>query len=282
MKTSILLLLTFLGCTSWFQSQLLYQIKSKDGKLSSYIFGTIHMMPKEQFAIQPNLLNAFNQTTTLAMEVDLNMDLATKIDLAKQTLLPEGKTIEDVTTTEQYQMIYSYCVDSNGISKKKFKRYSHLKPFFFSSALLQDELKETKSYELEFNDMASKAGKKTMGLESIQVQMQTINTVSIPDQVSMLMDGLKSTDTYDAMLTNYLNEDLDLLYQDITAESSSFPNFIENFLNKRNKNWIPVIENQIEHECTFIHVGAGHLPGENGVLNLLKMKGYTITAISLK
>ena len=281
MKPSILIL-AFLGCTSWINSQLLYEIKSKDGQKSSYIFGTIHMMPKEQFAIQPNLQNAFNQTTTLAMEVDLNMDLATKIDLAKQTFLPDGKTLEDITSTEQYQAIYSYCIDSNGISKKKFKRYSHLKPFFFSSVLLQDELKETKSYELEFNDMASKAGKKTMGLESIQVQMQTINSVSIQDQVSMLMDGLKSTETYDAMLTNYLNENLDLLYQDIIAESNSFPNFVENFLNKRNKNWIPVIENQIEHERTFIAVGAGHLPGENGVLNLLKMRGYTLTAIPLK
>jgi len=281
MKPSILIL-AFLGCTSWINSQLLYEIKSKDGQKSSYIFGTIHMMPKEQFAIQPNLQNAFNQTTTLAMEVDLNMDLATKIDLAKQTFLPDGKTLEDITSKEQYQAIYSYCIDSNGISKKKFKRYSHLKPFFFSSVLLQDELKETKSYELEFNDMASKAGKKTMGLESIQVQMQTINSVSIQDQVSMLMDGLKSTETYDAMLTNYLNENLDLLYHDIIVESNSFPNFVENFLNKRNKNWIPVIENQIEHERTFIAVGAGHLPGENGVLNLLKMRGYTLTAIPLK
>jgi uncharacterized protein YbaP (TraB family) len=84
------------------------------------------------------------------------------------------------------------------------------------------------------------------------------------------------------MLTNYLAENLDFLYSDIIKESNSFPNFVENFLNKRNRNWIPVIENQIDIENTFIAVGAGHLPGENGILALLRNKGYTLTPIPLK
>jgi len=118
-----------------------------------------------------------------------------------------------------------------------------------------------------------------MGLESIQVQMQTINTVSLEDQVRMLIDGMNQTQGYDTMLSNYLSESIDALYIDIITESEGFPDFVENFLNKRNTQWIPVITDQIERENTFIAVGAGHLPGPNGVLALLRAQGYSLTPI---
>ena len=284
MKNSFLLLLLLLY--SYFspaaQAQLLYRLDSKNGPHISYIYGTIHMMPEDKFSIPEPLRMAFSSCEMIAMEVDLNMDLATKIEMAKQTILPEGKTLQDITSPEQYQLIYQYCVDSNGMSKKKFKKYSRLKPFFLSSVMLQEDLKKTKSYELEFAEMAKKEAKKTMGLESVQVQLETINTVSLNDQVSLLIEGFSSEINYDHMLTNYLAENLDVLYSDIIKESNSFPNFVENFLNKRNRNWIPVIENQIEIENTFIAVGAGHLPGENGILALLRNKGYSLTPIPLK
>ena len=260
-------------------SQLLYEIKSKNGQHTSYVFGTIHLMPKDKFNIDSTLTAAFNSSSMIAMEVDLNMDLAQKIEVAKETILPEGKTLRDICTKDQYEMIYAYAVDSNGMSKKKFKRYSRLKPFFFSSVMLQESLENTKSYELEFGEMAKKGSKKTMGLESIQVQMQTINTVSLEDQVQMLIDGMKETQSYDAMLANYLSESIDALYTEIVSESEGFPNFVENFLNKRNRQWIPVITDQIERENTFIAVGAGHLPGPNGVLQLLNAQGYSLAPI---
>jgi uncharacterized protein YbaP (TraB family) len=278
MKTG-LLLVALLG-SFLANSQLLYEITSKDGQHTSYVFGTIHLMPKEKFNIDSTLTAAFNSSSMIAMEVDLNMDLAQKIEIAKETILPEGKTLRDICTAAQYQLIYTYAVDSNGMSKKKFKRYSRLKPFFFSSVMLQESIENTKSYELEFGEMAKKRSKKTMGLESIQVQMQTINTVSLEDQVRMLIDGMKQTQSYDAMLSNYLSESIDALYVDIVAESEGFPDFIENFLNKRNTQWIPVIMDQIERENTFIAVGAGHLPGPNGVLALLRAKGYSLTPIN--
>ncbi len=278
MKTGFLLVLL---CSSFLaKSQLLYKVTSKNGQHTSYIFGTIHMMPADKFKIDSTLTAAFNASNMIAMEVDLNMDLAQKIEVAKETILPEGKTIRDICTEEQYQLIYTYAIDSNGMSKKKFKRYSRLKPFFFSSALLQESIENTKSYELEFSEMAKKGNKKTMGLESIQVQMQTINTVSLEDQVEMLIDGMKQTQGYDAMLSNYLNESIDALYTDIVKESEGFPNFVENFLNKRNRNWIPVIVDQIERENTFIAVGAGHLPGMHGVLALLSSQGYQVTPMN--
>jgi uncharacterized protein YbaP (TraB family) len=261
------------------QGQLLYTIQPKNGGTVSYLYGTIHMMPEDQFKLSPPLVSAFDACGTLAMEVDLNLDLAEKIEIAKQTILPDGKTLKDITTPEEYSHIERYCLDSCGMSKKKLKRYSRLKPFFFSSAMLQDQLKDTKSYELEFQKMAEKGKKSTMGLESIQVQMETISSVSLEDQVSMLLDGINQPQQYQGMLQAYLAEDLDGLYKDIVAESEGFPNFIEDFLNRRNRNWIPVISAQVERGATFIAVGAGHLPGGEGVINLLRNAGYRVSPL---
>jgi uncharacterized protein len=274
-------LLWFLFVTSVanIKGQLLYTIQAKNGTSTSYLYGTIHMMPKDQFQLSSSLVKAFESCSTLAMEVDLNMDLSTKIAVAQQTILPDGKTLKDITTPEEYAKIVRYCLDSCGMSKKKLKRYSRLKPFFFSSAMLQDQLKDTKSYEMEFQKMAEKGNKSAMGLESIQVQMETINSVSLADQVSMLLDGINQPQQYQGMLQAYLAEELDRLYQDIVAESEGFPNFIEDFLNRRNRNWIPVISSQVERGATFIAVGAGHLPGEQGVITLLRNAGYTVTPV---
>jgi len=272
-----LLSFLFLSFVVDYYGQLLYTIQPKNGQAVSYLFGTIHMMPENQFQLSPSLKKAFDACNTLAMEVDLNMDLSTKIALAQQTILPDGKSLKDITTPDEYAKIQQYCLDSCSMSKKKLKRYSRLKPFFFSSVMLQDQLKNTKSYEIEFQKMAEQRKMNTMGLESIQVQMETINAVSLPDQVSMLLDGINQPQQYHGMLQAYLNEDLDGLYRDVVAESEGIPNFIEHFLNQRNRNWIPVICAQIERESTFIAVGAGHLPGEEGVISLLRRAGYTVT-----
>jgi uncharacterized protein YbaP (TraB family) len=59
----------------------------------------------------------------------------------------------------------------------------------------------------------------------------------------------------------------------------STDSFKENFLNQRNKNWIPEIEKLISSQKTFIAVGAGHLPGEFGVIELLRKKGYSVNSV---
>lgn len=275
-----LLWLLFLSSVASTRGQLLYTIQPKNGNAVSYLYGTIHMMPKDRFQLSSSVIKAFESCSTLAMEVDLNMNLSAKIAMVQQTILPDGKTLKDFTTAEEYAKIERYCLDSCGMSMKKLKRYSRLKPFFFSSAMLQDQLKEIKSYEMEFQKMAEKGKKSTMGLESIQVQMETINSVSLADQVSMLLDGINQPQKYQGMLQAYLAEDLDGLYKYIVAESQGFPNFIEDFLNRRNRNWIPVISDQIERGATFIAVGAGHLPGEQGVITLLRNAGYTVMQLN--
>lgn len=281
MKFSFFLVLLFLLNFSY-ESQLLWKISGNGLKESSYLYGTIHIMPKDKFSISPTIHQAIQASEVLAMEVDLNMDFKTKIQIAQEMIIPGGKTLEDIMSKADYNSVKTFCLDSLHMKKGKFKKYIRLKPFFFSSVIAQEQMGKTASYEMEFNKIAKKRKKPTLGLESIQFQMQTINKISIEDQAKMMLEefGSNPTDQFDTMLNLYLKEDLDGLYELIASETSQIPEFNYNFLELRNTNWIPVIQKQIALQSTFIAVGAAHLPGETGVIDLLKAQGYIVEPIN--
>lgn len=273
----------FLLMTSFGQAQLLYQISGNGLTSHSYLYGTIHMLPKDQFELSNSLKRAFDASTTLAMEVDLNMSGAEKIALAQRVLLPEGKTLKDFMTEQDYLQLKMYCLDSLDWSESKFDRSSKLKPMFFSSILIQESMRKMASYEMEFNKMAKRKHKNVMGLETIDFQLGLFDQLPMETQVDMLKNDYNSDlQTFDTLLACYLQEDLDKLNVLMNAETAAYPEFNELLLVNRNKSWIEPMGIQMQKESTFFAVGAGHLGGAQGVIALLREAGYTVTAIKQK
>ena len=262
-------------------NSLLWEIKSPKINKSSFLYGTIHMVKKEDFKLKEKVKRSFNSCTKLALEVDLNMSLKTKMDVAMSTLLPNNKSIDEFMSKDEFMKLKVYAIDSVGISEKKFNKYTRLKPFYFSSILIKESLGKIKSYDEEFHKMSSKNKMSEIGLESIQSQLKIIDQTSIQDQVKMLLEGLENgeANSFDQMVKAYNEEDIKTLYKIITNESSDIKDFQYNFIDKRNQSWISVIEKTINIEPTFIAVGAGHLYGEKGVINLLKKQGYDVNPV---
>ena len=260
-------------------SQLLYRISGNGLNQDSYLFGTIHTMPKEDFEMPKKVMDALKSCGTIALEIDLNMSLSEKIELAKMTVLPNGGTLKDYMTDSSYTKLKSYCMDSLSWKESKFEQYSHMKPFFFSSVVLQEKIGKQKSFEMEFDKLAKKYKMPLIGLETVMYQMETIDRISIKDQLPF-MDDFSNMSEFDEMFSLYEKEDINGLYKMISEETEMLPEFNHWFLDVRNANWIPVIEKQISKEATFIAVGAGHLGGTNGVLELLKKQGYSVTGIN--
>ncbi len=260
-------------------TQLLYRISGNGLKQDSYIFGTIHTMPKEDFEMPKKVLEAIKSSATIALEIELDMSLTEKIELAKMTLLPNGETLKNYMSDSSYVKLKKYCMDTLTWKESKFEQYSHMKPFFFSSVVLQEKIGKQKSFEMEFDKLAKKYKKPLIGLETVMYQMETIDRVSIKDQLQF-MDDFSNMSEFDVMFKLYEKEDINGLYQMISEETDMLPEFNHWFLDVRNANWIPVIEKQISKEATFIAVGAGHLGGTNGVLELLKQHGYIVTGIN--
>jgi len=269
----------FLLVCSTSNAQLLYRISGNGLVNDSYLFGTIHTMPKEDFEMPKKVIDALKSSEMIALEIDMNMSLTEKIELAKMTLLPSGETLKNYMSDSSYLQLKSYCMDTLAWKDSKFEQYTHMKPFFFSSVVLQEKIGKQKSFEMEFQKLAKKNDKPLMGLETVMYQMETIDRISIKDQIQF-MDDFSNMSEFDVLFKLYEQEDINGLYKMISEETDMLPEFNHWFLDVRNANWIPVIEKQIRQQATLIAVGAGHLGGTNGVLELLKKQGYTVTGIN--
>ena len=237
-------------------------------------------MPKKQFVISESITTALKECETLVMEVDINMDLKTQIDAAQRSLLPDGKTIADITSAENAKKIRQFCMDSLHWKESKYTRMSRLTPFFLTSVILQDLIGKSKSFEVELNKLAEKNKMTILGLETIQLQMDLVNDVPYEEQIKLLLEGLTTNNSeYNNMLDCYLKKDINKLGE-LMNDAELSPEFYSNFLVKRNQNWLPLISKLAQEKSIFIAVGAGHLPGEQGVLKLLQGAGYTVTPIN--
>jgi uncharacterized protein YbaP (TraB family) len=260
------------------QAQLLYKIEGNNLQKPSYIYGTIHIMPKKDFVISDSIKSALKSCRELAMEVDLNMDLKTQLEILELTMLPDGKTIADITTKENSERIRHFCLDSLNWKETKYIKTSRYQPFFFSSLITQELIGKSKSFETEFKKLAKENKMSISGLETIQFQVKLLSEVSNEEQIKMLLLGLTTDNSeFNKLLETYLKKDINQLVTLMNADLS--PEFYSDLIVKRNQKWIPIITELIQKNPTFIAVGAAHLPGNDGVLNLLKVAGYTITPI---
>ncbi len=289
MKKSIFTILIFLfsislqaQTTDNIEKSLLWEVSGNGLEKPSYIFGTMHLVPKDDYFFTDIMKEKFDSCEKLILEIDIDIPLSKQIEIAKQVILPEGKRLSDYMSAEDFEEFQSYILDSLKIKKSTFKKINKIKPLLGSSLIINELAGKTKAYEKELEKLAKKNKMEVLGLETIEFQMGLINNISVEEQIKMMTQGEGMTgnpmDAYNIMLEAYKNQDLMSLKELMDADESMI-GLEEDFLKNRNKDWIPKIETLAKKTSIFVAVGAGHLPGEGGVLDLLKENGYTITAV---
>ncbi len=260
------------------KAQLLWEISGNGLQKKSYLYGTLHVAPEKEFYLNPNVQSKIKSCEILALEVVVKLKDA--IAMAPKMTLEQGKTMKDYLTPDEYNTFRNYCLITLKMKEKKFNRNLPLKPFWINSNLLLHQLGKVKAVEKELQKMAKKHKMETVGLESIDFQLETINSMSIEEGYQQLLKDLGTELTeFRKLLAKYKAEDLGAMLEMAAESEASSPGFTELFLNRRNRNWIPVIEKMTAEKSAFIAVGAAHLPGEEGVINLLKKQGYVLTPI---
>ncbi len=265
------------------EKSLCWEISGNGLSKPSYLFGTIHLIPKKDLIISENAKKAFESCNTLAMEVDLEMDKETKEKVAKSTLIEDNKTLEDILTKDQWEYLQKYLKDSADMSGIKVTLFKRIKPFYFSSLILKEMMHDEESYEETFAKMADKKKMQKVGLELITEQLAILDSVPMDQQVKALMDGISNGKSpkreFQRLIDIYKHQDLNGMSLMMKEEAPGIDQFEERFLNRRNRNWVPKIEQMAKENATFFAVGAAHLGGEQGVIALLRKKGYTLKPI---
>ena len=275
-------LLLILSITINVQAQenaLLWQVTGKDLKQPSFLFGTIHMICPEDFSISDSIRSTFNRTGKLYLEIDMD-DASLMIKTVQLSMLKQG-SIRDLMNSESYTRLERLMKDTIGMPMIMVNK---MKPFTLLSLLYSKILpcRKPESYEQRLLEMAKKQNMEVLGLEKLEDQFAVFDKIPDTTEISMIMEMIDNYEIqrteFAKMVLLYNHKDLNGLANMINA-SPDMAGFEDILLINRNKNWIPVMEKAMAAQPTFFAVGAGHLPGENGVIGLLKKSGYTITPV---
>jgi uncharacterized protein YbaP (TraB family) len=207
------------------------------------------------------------------------------LTIASVSLLPDNKTVADYLDPDDFMLLKSYFIDSLGTSPVVFTNaYARMKPFFLQQMLYIRFLGQNiESYELAFTRMAEDSDKPIEGLETLEQQLGFLDATPMSQQLEGLVKSIRDYNSeamnFDALIQAYKSQDLDALSK-LINEYDEMKDITNTLLDERNLDWIPKLETYFQKGRAFVAVGAGHLGGEMGVIQLLRNKGYTVQPIA--
>ena len=292
MKTKRLLVLWFACCAMCFatNAQLLYEISGNGLSKSSFLFGTHHMVGAEAAVDIPGVFRAFNDCNVVVGEFVDEADGNGQAELERKILTSAQMEMSllDLLNDEEARLIDSALNTTMSLSLKElqFFRPNVIKMIYEMAVgeSRNNEKKDKLSIDAYFQVAAAELGKRVCGLESIDKQADMFfRSKPIEQQVKILVEIIRNRnnieDDYKKIENLYRAGDIDGLY-DLLIESEDMTE-AEKFLlvDERNRDWMPMIEKYIKSEACFFAVGALHLPGKEGLINLLQKAGYKVKAV---
>lgn len=256
---------------------LLWKISGKDLPQASYLYGTIHAICMEDMVFTDGTLKALDDTRQLALEIDVtDKKLAEKMQ--KGMLMNDNTQLQALLPGGEYQLLAAYFQDSLGIDLSLMQQ---MQPIFLNS-LVYSKLLDCmpQSYEFQLSRMAGQQEMNIVGLETIEEQLKVFEEIGYQKQAEMLLQTIVEYPDLKAaywnMVVSYKNQDLGTLYHVISDVQFGIKEYEDLMLIDRNQRWVPRMEQMAREKPTFFGVGAAHLPGNKGLIALLKRRGYTV------
>lgn len=262
------------------EKSLLWKISGNGLEKPSYLFGTMHAVCEINF--DEKLKKALDETTQMYLEIDMD-DPKLQVKMMKRMMLTDSITLSSLMREEDAKIVDAFLKSNTGISLKGFNMY---KPLMISSMLIPKMLNcPMKTVETELIKISKEQNEEIYGLETIEDQLDVFDKIPLQIQIDELVKTAKDNMVKDKteiqkMLSVYKSEDIEAMLNMMDeSENKISSDFNAILLVERNKNWIAVIEKTSKEKPTFYGVGAAHLAGENGVIKLLRKKGYKVEAV---
>ncbi|HWH63281.1 MAG TPA: TraB/GumN family protein [Ginsengibacter sp.] len=260
---------------------LLWQVSGNGLKHPSFLFGTFHLLCKDDIHFSDPLKEAVKVSNEVYMELDMD-DPSTLLSGMLYMNMQDGKKLSDLYTPEEYKKLETYFTDSLNTPMIMFQR---AKPYFLV-ALLYPKMMDCSSpsgVEEELLKIAKENKKEIKGLETMQFQASVFDSIPYEWQAKELLKNIDSFSTYknefDEMIELYKNQELDSMQNMVGASEFGSDKFEDILLKDRNKKWVNELSEIMKNESVFVAVGAGHLSGDNGLINLLKKDGYIVSPL---
>ncbi len=261
--------------------KILWKVQSPQNSI--YLAGSIHVLQAHHYPLQRVFDDAFNESSRVIFEVDLD-ELSSplaQMHMVKKGLYLNGKTLANVLSPESYAIAKGNLM-TLGLDIKDFHR---MKPWMTATAVMAMELQKLgfeSAYGVDrhFFEKAQATGKAIQGLETVEFQLDLFAKLSPSMQEQFLLQTLEELKSLDAQVSDMVKawkkgnvQELEVLL----AGMDEYPELNQAIVINRNHDWLPHIEQALqEKDPVFIVVGALHLLGKEGLVSILKNKGYLV------
>jgi len=264
---------------------LLWKISGNGLKKPSYLFGTIHMLCKDDAVLSDSLKNVIKNVKEVYFEVDID-NMFEMLSVMSKMKMRGDTTLQDLLSETDYEKVKEY-FETKG-SMLPFSLLETYKPMLAASTLQQGGLpcETTAMMEQVIMQEAKEYNKSIKGLESMGYQASVLDSIPYKLQaqqlVSYIDNAIKGGDEdkeLSEMLNAYKNQDLQKLEEMLMKSDPSISNYTDILLYNRNRNWVEKLKELLPEKPLLIAVGAGHLPGKEGCINLLRNAGFKVTPV---
>jgi uncharacterized protein len=281
---SLMLLVGFTGFSQNNDNTLLWRVSGNGLSQPSYIFGTIHMICADDIELSDSLKAAIRTSSQVYLELDLD-NIMEMMSVMNKMKMKGDTTLQDLLTAEEYAKVKTFFSSQKGMLP--FAMLEKYKPLLAASTLMQASLQCENAQAMEQLIMKeAKYHKKSIkGLESMAYQLSIFDSIPYVMQAKQLYSYVDNygnkTDNkeFEELTTAYREQKLDKLEELTKKDEFGMERFTEILLYNRNEAWVKKLNSLFAKSPLVVAVGAGHLPGERGLLNLLRLAGYKVEPV---
>ena len=288
-RLSLLVALVMLALAS--QAQLLWKVSGNGLGRPSYIMGTYHFAPATMMEKIPGMAQAFEGCDVVVGEIDKEemMNSETQMKMGMAMMAPPDSTLDKLFSREDYAIVEKVFDKYFGSMGVKLSQMNMLKP---SAISMQMQAMQAVKYFPNFNEndlidmavqtRANEMGRPSIGLETIEEQTAMLFDAPLSEQAEDLLDACKKDDYFmvqsSALVEAYMAQDLAKIESIMTDPEMGGDDAeaMDALIYDRNRNWVEKLVKMMPERAALVCVGAGHLPGDQGLLQLLRARGYTV------
>jgi hypothetical protein len=273
------------GAAQTTNNTLLWRITGKNTTKPSYLFGTIHMICATDIQLSDSLKIAIHNADKVYLELDMD-NMFEMLGALGKMKMRNDTTLSDLLTKEEYQKVKDYFNKKGGLIP--FSMLETYKPMLAASTLMEQTMDCDNMIVMEqlVMEEANKSNTEIKGLESVNFQMSIFDSIPYKLQAKQLLKYVEEEATgkssgnkeLEALTKAYRNQELKKL-EDLINSDKSLGGFNDILLYNRNIAWVKKLQSLLSSGSLVIAVGAGHLPGDKGVINLLRKAGYKVEPV---
>jgi uncharacterized protein len=262
---------------------IIWRISGDDLQGPSYLFGTVHLLDSSDFYLHKTVIEQLKRADAVVFET--NPRLPGYQEKALENAMMANDSLKGVLSAEQYETIRKFFLEEFNFPVEAVKQ---MKPFYLASLIGALQAHDNSlSYEQELIRLAQKEGKTIKGISTIEKESGMLSLVSLEEQVAYLFDEIESYRNghsralKEKMMEAYRAAAIETIDSLVYRSLAAFGSIYEIMFPRRNESWVPGMIELMQKESCFFAVGAGHLPGESGLIRLLRKKGYKVVPVHM-